>query len=153
MILGARIQRTRRGDYRVRLSQAERELLRSLPDQLRALMARAEDPAGDPVLERLFPAAHPDDPDLDAEYRSLALDQIVGERLSAVEVLEATVDATRLDDDQATAWLAAMNDARLALGVRLGVTEEMTSHPEEEAFAVYQYLGWLVAQLVEALEG
>jgi hypothetical protein len=151
--IGARIQRTRDGAYRLRLSDPERGLLRSLPGQLRALVARSEDPAGDPVVERLFPAAHPDDPELDAEYRSLVRDHLVEDRLSAVEVLEATVDATELDEEQATAWLKALNDARLALGVRLGVTEEMTSHHEEEAFAVYQYLGWLLAQLVDALGG
>lgn len=152
MRIGARIQRTRGGTYRVRLPEPERDLLRSLPDQLRALVARAGDPAGDPVVERLFPAAHPDDLELDEEYRSLVRDQLVEDRLSAVEILEASVDATELDEEQATAWLKALNDARLALGVRLGVTEEMTTHPEMEAFAVYQYLGWLLAQLVDALE-
>jgi hypothetical protein len=150
--LGDRIQRTGGGDFRLRLSSQERHLLRSIPDQLRALVDRADDPAGDPVIERLFPAAHPDHPALDAEYRALVQDQLVGERRSAIETLEATIDATRLDEEQLTAWLKALNDARLALGVRLDVAEDMETHPEQEAFAVYQYLGWLVAQIVEALE-
>lgn len=152
MSLGDRIQRTGGGDFRLLLPPEERHLLRSIPDQLRALMDRAGDPSGDPVIERLFPSAHPDDPGLDAEYRSLVQDHLVADRLSTVEVLEATIDASRLDEDEVSAWLKALNDARLALGVRLGVTEDMETHPEEEAFAVYLYLGWLVAQIVEALQ-
>ena len=52
----------------------------------------------------------------------------------------------------------ALNDLRLVLGTRLGVTEdldeeEMLSGPEAHAFALYAFLGWLEEQAVRALGG
>ena len=48
--LRARIERTRRGDYRLRLPRGEREALRPLPGQFRELLT-----SEDPSLVRLFP--------------------------------------------------------------------------------------------------
>jgi hypothetical protein len=53
----SRIERTREGDFRLRLPPAERELLRRLPAELRDLLAA--NPA-DPDLRRLFPPAYED---------------------------------------------------------------------------------------------
>lgn len=148
----ARVWRTRRGDYRLRLPEVERELLRSLPAQLRALLE-----SDDPALERLFPPAHPDEPEREAEYAALTHEELRSRRLSALEVMEATIDADRLGEEELSAWLGALNDLRLVLGSRLGVTEETVEegvpddHPLAPQWALYGYLGWLVAQIVDAL--
>jgi Domain of unknown function (DUF2017) len=147
-----RVERIRRGGFRLRLSGAERALLRSIPDELRALLQ-----TDDPALRRLHPPAYPDDPGREAEYRGLVRDELTRQRLQALAVLEETVDRDRLDEDQLLAWLGALNDLRLVLGTRLDVTEEMyeegmpESDPRFSSFAVYQYLGWLEEQVVEAL--
>ena len=47
-----RVRRTRRGDFQLRIPAQEREVLRGLPGQLRALLG-----TDDPALERLFPPA------------------------------------------------------------------------------------------------
>ena len=60
-------------------------------------------------------------------------------------------------EDELLAWLAALNDVRLVLGVRLAVTEEATvadfaSDPEaERAYELYRYLSYLEEQVVDAL--
>jgi hypothetical protein len=64
-----------------------------------------------------------------------------------------------LDHDNANAWLGALNDIRLALGVRLKV--ENNSHEDLEllapddplrgVYAVYTWLGWLQETLLSAL--
>ncbi len=64
-----------------------------------------------------------------------------------------TVDLT---EDEAAAWLGALNDLRLALGVRLGITEDFDgdvdpSDPNAPALNVLSYLGWLEENLVDAL--
>jgi hypothetical protein len=147
-----RVRRTRKGDFQLRLPEAERAVLRSLPGQLRQLLG-----SDDPAVSRLFPPAYPDDPERDAEYRSLVRDDLTSSKLRAAAVLEATVDARRLDRDQLTAWLGALNDARLVLGTRLGVREDLDpeqipdDHPDAPAFALFYYLGWLEEQVVEAL--
>jgi hypothetical protein len=65
----------------------------------------------------------------------------------------------QLSHDQALAWLKALNDVRLALGVRLNVTEEFEEQwdgldaddPQRSAFEVYAWLGAVQESLVHAL--
>ena len=153
MMLFRRVRRTRRGDFQVRLPAEERDLLRSLPGQLRQLLG-----TDDPALERLFPPAYADDAAADEEYRRLMRDDLVQARAGALEVMAATIDADRLTEDELTAWLSAINDLRLVFGTRLDVTEDMYEDPPTEPddprtrpFALYSYLGWLEEQVVEAL--
>jgi len=152
MAVGDRIRRRRRGGFELRLPKGERDLLRSLPDQLRQLLDTE-----DPSTKRLYPPAYDEDPELDAEYRSLTRDDLTAGRLESLRILEETVDAERLDEEQMDAWLHALNDLRLVLGTKLDVSEdpvrdeELLSGNEAELFAVYSYLGWLVEQTVRAL--
>jgi Domain of unknown function (DUF2017) len=150
--VGDRIRRRRRGGFELRLPENEREVLRSLPDQLRQLLDTE-----DPSTKRLYPPGYGEDPELEAEYRSMTRDDLTAGRLESLRVLEETVDAERLDDEQMDAWLHALNDLRLVLGTRLDVSEdparddELLSGDQAELFAVYAYLGWLVEQAVRAL--
>jgi hypothetical protein len=153
-MLGRKIRRTRSGELQLRLSDDERELLRSLPGQLRDLMAGEPD---DPTLRRLFPPAYTTDTDLEAEYRRLMGHDLQERHLAALALMEETVDAERLADDQAAGWLSALNDLRLVLGTRLDVSEDMLgsevdpADPQAPVLALYGYLSWLEEQLVEAL--
>jgi len=64
-----------------------------------------------------------------------------------------------LDHDNANAWLGAINDMRLALGVRLNVQENTSDalellspdDPLRGVYAVYTWLGWLQESLLSAL--
>jgi hypothetical protein len=62
----------------------------------------------------------------------------------------------RLDRDQAGAWLRSTNDIRLALGVRLDITED-TEPPDDpvgeegQQLAVYYWLTAVQGSLVDAL--
>jgi hypothetical protein len=150
--LQPRVKRTRRGDFRLQLPSAEREVLRSLPSQLRELLGTS-----DPALERLFPPAYADDPLAQADYEELMGGDLLSQKLTSIEVMERTIDADRLDEEQLVAWLGAINDLRLVLGSRLDVTEEMYEKemPDDDSraptYALYAYLGWLEEQVVEAL--
>jgi hypothetical protein len=148
------IERLRGDRFRVRLTPEEREVLRSLPDQLRDLL-----PTDDPSVRRLHPPAYPDDPEREEEYRRLVRDDLIRQRLEALEVMRSTVEAESIDQDQLTAWLGTLNDLRLVLGTRLEVTEELYEEgmppddPRGPAFALYQYLGWLEEHVVAVLAG
>lgn len=147
------VKRRRDGTYDLRLGDDERDLLRSLVPQLRELLVSGEDPS----LARLFPNAYPDDPEREREYRAMVHDELLEQRLAALDVIEETASATRLDEDQLTAWLQAINSIRLVLGTRLDVSEDMDmpapGHPDAPAFAVYHYLSWLLDGIVGALGG
>jgi hypothetical protein len=134
------------------LDDDERALLRGLPRQLRELLA-----TDDPSLLRLFPTAYTDDPKREAEYQDLMREDLLELHRGALEVMEETIDATDLDEDQLVAWLKAVNQMRLVLGTRLDVTEDLydegmdPSDPRAPGFALYSYLGWLQEHIVQAL--
>jgi hypothetical protein len=221
----ATVKRIGRDKLRFRLSGEEVALLRSLPDQLRSVLAGAgsadssmslfadptlgidDQPAGqlpggpgdwpddagagqrdrgeragdavgpddlvdpgspnDPVLERLFPSAYlePEDLDRDAEYQRLVRDDLLEAKLANLDVVTKTLDrgtvslrrwTVDVSEEEAGAWLGALNDLRLALGVRLGITEDFEgdvdpSDPQAPALHILSYLGWLEENLLEAL--
>ncbi|MEY2437778.1 MAG: hypothetical protein QOH64_2763 [Acidimicrobiaceae bacterium] len=145
------VRRNRDGSFRVNLADHERELLGGLVQQLRELLVAEENDG----LERLFPPAHPNDEARNDEYRALVHDELLERRLATIDVVEATVDATQLDESQLTAWMGAINDLRLVLGTRLDVSEEMEAidpdDPRAPGFAVYGYLSQLLGSIVQAL--
>ena len=130
-------------------------MLRTLPGQMREALAGGD--KDDAALARLNPTAYPDDPEFDAEYRRLMSEDLDAGRLAALQTLEDSVDARRLDQNQALAWLRALDDVRLLLGVRLEVTEDPNDRrvapddPRAAGLALYDYLSLLQQDLVEAL--
>jgi hypothetical protein len=151
------------GRMKVRLSTRERDLLRSLPDQLRPLLTGQVDVAG--VRERLYPSAYAD-PEAEREYRDLIGTSLVDERMEKVNAFAQTLEGgtvgrlgwtLELDVEQAEAWLSALNDARLVLGAVVGIVDERRweAGPDERdpnSVALY-YLGWLQEELLAALTG
>ncbi|HEX5950907.1 MAG TPA: DUF2017 family protein, partial [Actinomycetota bacterium] len=154
-----RVKRTRRGEFQIRLPAAERELLRALPEQLREVLTSG-DPTTDSALRRLFPAATLDDDSMNAEYERLTRGDLLEERLAALDTMERTLDAERLSEEELVAWLSAINDLRLVIGVRLDVTEETTvedfsalpdDDPAVHMYTLYSYLTFLEDHVVGAL--
>ena len=155
-LFGIKVRRQRDGRYRIDLERWERDLLRTLPGQLRDLLE-----TDDPALERLFPTAYlGDDEETRArneEYRRLMRGDLLSTKLSSLDVLEATVDAEHLDEEQLVAWMRSINDVRLVLGTRLDVSEDMDDEPFADddpragAYGLYQYLGFLQEWIVRAL--
>lgn len=162
--MAATFKRVGRGRVRVRLGLDEVAVLRDLPGQLREVLA---EPGDDPVNRRLFPPAYleTDDADRDAEYRGLMHDELVQAKLANVEVVAGTLArgsqsmrrwTVDLTEEEATAWLGVLNDLRLALGVRLEITEDFDGQvddadPRAPAMHLLSYLGWLEEHLLEAL--
>jgi hypothetical protein len=140
------------GGYRLDLGAAERELLLDLCADLGTLIESQDDAVG-----RLFPAAFRDDPEASAEYDRLVRGELVSGRLNALGTVKATIDAERLDEPQLEAWCGTLNDLRLVLGERLGVTEDTYERdldprdPRAPELAVFGWLTWLQGSAVEAL--
>ena len=147
-----RIERDRKGGYRLRLPPEERELLHSLPGQLRQVMQ-----TDDPGLRRLFPPAYPDDSEANDEFRRLMQEELLEGKLAALRLIEETVGADHLTEDQLEGWLGALESLRLYLGTQLDVTEatyDVELHPDDPAapaLALYGYLSWLQEEAVAAL--
>ena len=151
------VRRAAGGTFELRLSRGEREALRTVPGQIRELL-EVENPSSNPGVARLFPPAYPDDPLRNLDFERLATDELMQGRLAALDTMERTIDATALSEDELLAWMHVVNDARLILGTRIGVTEETTERdfadePETTTFQLYGYLSWLLESIVRALSG
>ena len=157
-------RRTARG-VETRLDDAETSLVVGLVLHLRTLLD-GDPTSGDEVLARLFPDGYRDDPTAAAELRDLIQPDLVEAKLAALDVISTSLRDREsrgrivLDDEQAEQWLTGLNDLRLALGTRLGVTEEMYDDDggaaarhdvEVHLLEVYDWLGWLQNSLVETL--
>jgi hypothetical protein len=112
----------------------------------------------DPVLARLLPDFHRDDPELAGMLRAAREPELIEAKTEAAAVVLQTCppDGGRaeLTVEQADAWLAALNDVRLAVGTTLGVTEDMPEEPppDETAAAhlsVYHWLTFVQDALVQ----
>jgi hypothetical protein len=135
-------------------------------DDLAAMVGFAEDDAelpDDPVLARLLPDAYRDNPEASGEFRRYTEQGLRSGKAAAARTVLATLPPgggrIRLSEPEAQAWLRALNDVRLALGVRLGVTDDFDEQvaemgPEDPRSAyvgVYQWLAFLQETLVQAL--
>jgi hypothetical protein len=173
--------RRRRGAIEAALDPGEAELLRGLCRQLSDLLDAGQDPDGpggaDPALERLFPRAYldPTEEEAEAEWQRLVHGDLMDGRRRALAAMERSLDTAGttgtprtpggpkgrlvvvLTDEEAEAWLAVLNDARLTLGSRLEVTEDFDlsgldpADPETAPYAVYWWLGLLEERLVAVL--
>lgn len=158
----------RRGDaIAIELAEAERELLRRLPDELRGIYEDAE--SDDAVRRRLFPRAYldPTEEGAEEEWQNLVHPELLGDRLAALERVVDMIDgaaparrgalAIELGPDDVGPFLGMLNDARLAIGTRLGVTEDTDlsqldpDDPDTYGHAVYTWLTHLEGELVETL--
>jgi Domain of unknown function (DUF2017) len=179
--VSSRFRRARGGGTSVVLDEAEALLLRRLFGEMLGLLAddepaEPEDPLAelvgigthtsvpdDPVLARLFPDAYPDDPGAAGDFRRYTEPELRRGKVEAARTALATVGEggrVRLTADQSAAWLRALNDLRLTVATRLGVTEEWgeveealpdPEDPRQPLYAVYLWLGWLQETLVGAL--
>jgi hypothetical protein len=142
------VRRNRSGRITVNLSADERRVLGRLPDDLKAMFANPDDPA----LRRLFPPAYANDEQATAEYRRLMQSDLVERHGAALDVLTSTAGATELTEEEATAWMQALNQLRLVLGTRLDIDEDANPRDlQSPEHRLYFYLGYLQEQVVQAL--
>jgi Domain of unknown function (DUF2017) len=135
------------------------------PDDLAAMIGLTDNTKlpDDPVLARLLPDAYSDDPEASGEFRRYTEQGLRSGKIAAARTVLATLPAgggrVRLTGPEAQAWLRALNDVRLALGVRLEVTDDFDDQVEEIGpddprapyIDVYQWLAFLQETLVRAL--
>jgi hypothetical protein len=173
----------RHGDhsYIAHFGDSEKEVLLNLCEQIIELLAERVDhghedplaamvgitshdsPPEDEVLHRLLPNAYADAVDAsefrrytESTLRSKKQAHAISMRIHLKSADDGIVD---LDHDNANAWLGAINDIRLALGVRLKVENGSQEHleilapddPLRGVYSVYTWLGWLQESLLSAL--
>jgi len=166
-IVARTFKRRRDGRLVVTLPAQAVDVLRQITSDLGDLIA-AREPG--PITDRLFQRAYLDPTEETAEqdWERLVHDDLGRSRAEALETLLADLDRAEaskgervqitLDLDGEMRWLTALNDARLALGTLLGVTEEEPlEYPDDDPRAaganLYAFLTALQGELVDVLLG
>ena len=151
---------TRTGDkVRVNLEENEADLLRSIVGEMQQLLG--SEGREDPVLDRLFPAVSDSDEEARA-YEVMVGDELRSGKLESLAIVMETLgERGPVEQDislEATErWMIALTDLRLAIGTRVGVTEEMMAAPLDPHdpnvgyLSVLHWLGWLQESLIETL--
>ena len=163
-----------RGGAKVRVDAGEAATLAALLTDLLAALEPGTLPGGDPVRTRLFPDGYRGDPEAADAFRDLTETALTAERTGRARQCLAEVVAlgdgpaeVELDDETGDRWLRVLTDLRLAIGTRLGVTEDTEFEPlehepagsegaagaEAAGRAVYAWLTAVQDALVRALMG
>ena len=120
-------------------------------------------PPDDPVLARLLPDAYRDDTEAAGEFRRFTEQELRSGKLAAAQTVLDTLPEeggrVELTEEDGQVWLRALNDVRLALGVRLDITEDSAQRtqdldpadPRSAYLWVYDWLTYLQETLVRAL--
>lgn len=153
--------RAKRDGFVVDIEADEAALVRRLVGELRALLTDPEpDSEARVLLVRLFPVAHADDEEMEAEYQRLMRDELVASKLGAFDVVDEVLDTQQsgtVDEGQMIAFMQSVNSIRLVLGTMLGVTDDPDADEVDPGFenspeyALYGYLSWLLEWCVRAL--
>lgn len=138
-------------------------------EQITGMKTGSTEPPDNSTLRRLLPDFYtsddhgPDDAEsLNAALRSLHEPEIIeAKRVAAQQLLETVPDGggrIELSEEAANAWIAAVNDVRLALGTMLDVRPDgpdrlPDDHPLAPHLDVYQWLTVMQDYLVLALMG
>ncbi len=167
--------------YVSNFSESECEILINLVGQILELLGERRDnhgddllaamigitshdsPPDDDVLLRLLPNAYADQVDA-SEFRrytesTLRAKKTANAMSMRIDLKSSPDGCVEVDHEGANAWLGAMNDIRLALGVRLNVQGKSRDDleilgpddPLRGVYAVYSWLGWLQESLILAL--
>ena len=102
----------------------------ALGDELEAQLGLSSHalPPDDPVLARLLPDGYNDDPEASAEFRRYTEESLRSGKVASAQTVLASLPPgggeVQLSEPECRQWLRALNDVRLALSVRLGITDE-----------------------------
>ncbi len=136
----------RRGVVTLRLDEVEVQALQGLLDEMDDVLdAMTRD---DEVTQRLFPNGHRTDQEAAEQFRELTEEGLRELRRVRYGTVRAAlpVPAGAIAIEDPTPWLTTLNDLRLALGTRLGVTEdEPDIDPDSALVPMWQLYFWLTS--------
>ena len=163
------ITRKKGGGWTVWFPSGEMTDIAALPAELRKLLESPD--FSDAVVRRLFPQAHRDDPEAEAEYVQLLRDDLLRRKLETIDIFERTLRVRRgkkllggvalvevdLAEEDLSAWLGVHHDLRLLIGTRLDITEEVwekgvnPKDPHARELEMLHRLAFLEEVIIEAL--
>lgn len=154
----------------VEITRLEAVHLRGLVGQFVDLLSQTTDAASDPAIARLVPSAYPDDEEAAGQFRATTESELLRRRTADAAVVLAdlasageldvqaapaeeslTELAIDLDRERLDAWMRTLSAVRLVLASRLEITTEDDHDPSDPRFGVYDWLGYRLEGLVNAV--
>jgi hypothetical protein len=140
------------GGARIRLDEGEGDTLAALIADLTEALGPGALGPDDPVAQRLFPDGYQDADDA-AGFRELTEGALREERIERAEQCVAELSAAtpsrrhsdlHLSAEGVERWIKVLNDLRLALGTRIGISEDDATgrgdFGQAAGYAIYDYL-------------
>jgi hypothetical protein len=152
------------------ITRIEAAHIAALVSQFIDLLDATDDARADDAVARLVPDAYADDPSSADEFRDATEADLLGRRAADARVVLASIgEAAQLADDADTetlteeialaldpstvqSWLRTLAAVRLVLASRLGITDEDQYDHDDPRYGIYDWLGFRLNGLVEALE-
>jgi hypothetical protein len=142
------------GGFSLDTYEWQRGMLSNLIPSLRDLLLEGSSP----ILRRLYPTAYPGDADANSAFEELVHDQLLEQKLAALETVESTMEASSLTEEELVAWMNAINSLRLVLGTRLDISEEddplavADDDPDRALWVSYELLTQMLGLIVDVLD-
>ncbi|MGZ0710688.1 DUF2017 family protein (plasmid) [Coraliomargarita sp. W4R53] len=153
------------------IARVEAAHLAGLVGQFVELLDEPHTQTPDPAVMRLVPDAYRDDPEAAKEFRGLTESDLLDRRRHDATLMLVSLndagDFDSLSDDPALiegieivlipplaqAWMRTLAALRLVLATRLGVAEiDDARDPDDLRFEVYDWVGYRLHLLIEAIE-
>lgn len=147
------------GGIEAEFGDVEREVLDWLGVELTALLRTGDATPDDArVLDRLLPAAYPEDAGAAEEFAGYTRERIADGKRERMEAIlsdlgplgEGSARRVRLTPERAAIWAQGLTDLRLVFAERTGIAAGRRA--PRSAADVYDWLGALQWSLVEALD-
>lgn len=146
---------------RLPMQSIEAQHLAELVEQFLDLLRETELGA-DAALNRLTPAAYPEDADASAEFADATSAELLDRRAADAHVVQHGLASRGEDPDvrdelvlapsEVDAWLRTLAALRLVIASRLGIEDDPAPDPEDPRLGVYEWLGYRLDLLVEAAD-
>lgn len=141
------------GGFTLETYDWQRQMLGNLVPSLRDLLLEGSSP----MLRRLYPTAYPSDAEANGAYEELVRDQLLEQKLAALDTVESSMTRSRLSEDELVQWMNAVNSLRLVIGTRLDISEEddplevADDDPDRPLWVSYELLTQMLGLIVDVL--
>lgn len=142
------------GSATVSFDEDVSDLIRQVADHVRTLLTEGDESG---QTRSLFPPAYGDDWARQVEFDRLVRQDLSSSHLAAIDMLLQLLETDHANAEEIEIFMKAMNQIRLVVANRLDITDETQdndfapSHPMYDTWQIYQFLGAVQHDALEAL--
>ncbi len=148
---GKEIERIGPDKFRIDLPLQVRQLLIDMKE-----LALTHVEENSPASRRIFPVAYENSPEMEMDFSQLTREPLTRHHRETLEMFGSSLSNSEITEDEALAWMNALNDMRLILGTALDIDEERAApdenDPNYEGYVVYDLLTYLQGALIEEIQ-